>query len=83
MKKLLTILILLVSGITYSQQLNLVDTTKINSIKIAEDNSFYIIKNEISLIIDDNLKRKIEFYRRDFDYIWKPEDGLEILIYKK
>ena len=82
MKKILTVLIMLVNNI-YSQQLILTDTTKTHSVKIAEDNSFSVIENEMSTTVDNNLKRKIEFYRKDFDYIWNPEDGLKILIYKK
>lgn len=84
MRHLLTIFSLLyLFSCGHAQQLNLSDTTKLNLIQIADDSSFEIIKNDINIIIDNDFKRKIEFYRKDFDYIWKPEDGLEILIYKK
>ncbi len=83
MKNILFILMSMIISLGYSQQLQIYDTSKTSSMNVAEDNSFYIIKNEISLIIDDNVKRKIELHRKYLDYIWKPEDGVEILIYKK
>lgn len=84
MKKLLfTLMLFMITSIGYSQELSISDTSKIFLLKIAEDNSFVIIKNDINIEINDNLKRKIEIYRKENDYIWKPEEGLEILIYKK
>jgi hypothetical protein len=83
MKKLLLILMMFIGTLGYSQQLTLSDTSKIFLLKIADDNSFLIIKNDINIEINDNIKRKIEIYRKKNDYIWKPEEGLEILIYKK
>lgn len=83
MKKLLILATILFSISTLHSQINLSDTSKIQLNVVANDSTFLVIKNKSNIEINESLKRKIEFYRRDIDYIWKPEEGIEILIYKK
>jgi hypothetical protein len=82
MKKILMLILLLINLVAYSQEIILIKIES-NIYPIADTLSFKIILNKDNLLLDNEFKRKIESYRKDVDYIWKPEEGLKILIYKK
>jgi hypothetical protein len=49
----------------------------------ADTLTYKIIENVNGFKLDVEFKKKINFYRKDEDFIWEPEEGLKILIYKK
>jgi hypothetical protein len=49
----------------------------------ADTSTFKILTNVNNITIDDSVKKKITSNRKSFDYVWEPEDGIRILIYKK
>lgn len=83
MKNLLIILLMFIRTWGFSQELKISNSLENEGHKVADTLSYEVLKNENNQVISIGLRKKIEINRRDIDYIWKPEDGLEILIYKK
>lgn len=85
MKKLYLLLILLsLSFVSYSQNAS-PNASPIKKIETtpADTLTYKVLLNENNINIDIEIRKKINFYRKSEDYIWEPETGLKILIYKK
>jgi hypothetical protein len=79
-KTLLTILFLTTTFCAISQNIKV--TTKIETTP-ADTSTFKVLTNINNIVIDDSVKKKITSKRKSIDYVWEPEDGIRILIYKK
>lgn len=82
MRNLTFILLILLSFDVYSQKLSLQKSND-NNIEVADTSSFKVISNDNNIEITIDIRKKISFNRKDIDYIWEPEPGLKILIYRK
>lgn len=49
----------------------------------ADTSSYKILLNSNNLVIDDEFRKKINSQRKNTDFVWKPDENTEILIYKK
>lgn len=81
MKKILFTLTLFLTTFCVMSQ-NIKPTIKVEVLP-ADTSTFKILTNVNNVTIDDSIKKKITSNRKSVDYIWEPEDGIRILIYKK
>lgn len=84
MNKILNLFfLLLLSNIGYSQSIGISNSNANINLEVADTLSYKVINNDNNIEITSEIRKKISKNRKEVDYLWEPEIGLKILIYKK
>lgn len=75
--------LLLLSYRGHSQSIGISNSNTNINLEVADTLSYKVITNDNNIEITSEIRKKISKNRKEVDYLWEPEIGLKILIYKK